>query len=55
MSRKTKKSIGSTFILIILGLIALFAGPSWLSVLIPAAILVWYSAGEHEYRGNRSL
>ena len=44
MSMKTKKSIGSTLILIFLGLIALFAGPKWLTVLIPAAMLVWYGA-----------
>lgn len=44
MSKNTKKSMGSTSILILLGLIALFAGEKWLLLLIPAAMLVWYRA-----------
>jgi hypothetical protein len=45
MSANSKKSMGSTMVLILLGLIALFAGQQWLVLLIPAAILVWYGAG----------
>jgi hypothetical protein len=52
MSMKTKKSIGSTLILILLGLIALFAGPNWLGVLIPAALLVWYAASPALHSGR---
>jgi len=37
--------MGSTVALILLGLIALFAGQRSLVLLIPAAILVWYGAG----------
>jgi hypothetical protein len=44
MSMNTKKSMGWTFILILLGLIALFGGEKWLVLLIPAAMLVWYGA-----------
>jgi hypothetical protein len=44
MSADSKKSMGGTTVLILLGLIALVAGPKWLVVLIPAALLVWYSA-----------
>jgi hypothetical protein len=45
MSRDSKKSVGWTTVLILLGLAALFAGQKWLVLLIPAAILVWYGAG----------
>jgi hypothetical protein len=45
MSMNSKKSITGTSVLVLLGLLALFAGPKWLTVLIPAAIFVWYAAG----------
>jgi hypothetical protein len=45
MSRNSKKSMGSTILLILFGLAALFAGSKWLVLLIPAAALVWYGAG----------
>jgi hypothetical protein len=45
MSVNSKKSMASTTVLILLGLLALFAGEKWLALLIPAAILVWYGAG----------
>jgi hypothetical protein len=44
MSADYKKSTGATVILIILGLTALFAGARWLTLLIPVAVLVWFSA-----------
>ena len=34
-------------LLIVLGMVALYAGPAWLVVLVPAAFLVW--------RGSRPL
>ena len=37
--------MGSTVALILLGMVALFGGPKWLGLLIPAAMLVWYAAG----------
>jgi hypothetical protein len=45
MSANSKKSTGATVMFIILGLAALFGGASWLTLLIPAALLVWYGAG----------
>ena len=45
MSATSKKSIGGTVVLILLGLIALFGGEKWLVGLIPAAMLVWYGTG----------
>jgi hypothetical protein len=44
MSRNAKKSMGWTMVLMLLGLIALFAGAKWLVVLVPAAMLIWYEA-----------
>ncbi len=45
MSRNSKKSMGWMTVLILLGLVALFAGEKWLVLLIPAAVLVWYGVG----------
>jgi hypothetical protein len=45
MSVDSKKSTGATVIFIILGLVALFGGAGWLTLLIPVAVLVWYGAG----------
>jgi hypothetical protein len=45
MSVNAKKSMGWTSVLILLGLVALFAGAKWLVVLIPAAMMVWYGVG----------
>lgn len=44
MSVTAKKSISATVVLVLLGLAALFAGEKWLVALVPAAMLVWYSA-----------
>jgi hypothetical protein len=44
MSMDAKKSMGWTVVLILLGMAALYGGSKWLSVLIPAAVLVWYTA-----------
>jgi hypothetical protein len=44
MSANSKKSLTSTFILILLGLAALVGGSKWLILLVPAALLVWYGA-----------
>lgn len=45
MSVEAKKSYGSTLMLLVLGVVALYGGANWLVVLIPAAMLVWYAAG----------
>jgi len=44
MSAHTKKSIGATVALILLGLLAIVAGEKSLVLMIPAAGLVWYAA-----------
>jgi hypothetical protein len=49
----TKESMGWTVLLILLGMAALYGGSKWLSLLIPAALLVWYGAG-HMLRGGRN-
>jgi hypothetical protein len=43
MSANSKKSLTTTFLLILLGLTALFAGAKWLTVLVPVALFVWYT------------
>jgi hypothetical protein len=45
MSANSKKSMVWTIVLILLGMAALYGGSKWLSLLIPAAMLVWYRAG----------
>jgi hypothetical protein len=45
MSANSKKSMGWTAVLLLLGMGALYGGSKWLSLLIPAALLVWYAAG----------
>ena len=45
MSADSKKSMGWTIVLILLGIVALVGGVKWLVLLIPAAVLIWYSAG----------
>ena len=44
MSANSKKSMGWTVVLVLLGMAALIGGSKWLSLLIPAALLVWYAA-----------
>jgi len=44
MSANSKKSLTSTFILILLGTATLLGGAKWLVILIPAALIVWYAA-----------
>jgi hypothetical protein len=43
MNTPSKKSRGWALILVALGLLALYAGPRALALLVPAAILVWYA------------
>jgi hypothetical protein len=44
MSANSKKSMVWTIVLIFLGMAALYGGPSWLTILIPVALLVWFTA-----------
>jgi len=45
MSAQATKHYGSTLVLLALGVLALYAGPTWLLLLVPAALLVWFAAG----------
>jgi hypothetical protein len=54
MSADTKKGYGSTLLLMILGVLALYAGARWLLVLIPTAALVWYAATGASFRTSRN-
>jgi len=47
MSMESKKSIGTTVILMIFGVLAMYAGLKSLVVLIPAAVLIWHEARPH--------
>jgi len=44
VNRDAKKTIGRSIILIFLGIAALWGGVQSLVLLIPAALVVWYSA-----------
>jgi 4-amino-4-deoxy-L-arabinose transferase-like glycosyltransferase len=52
MSAEMKKGYTSTLILIGLGVLVLYLGPEWLMLVIPAAILAWYSARAGTFRRN---
>jgi len=52
MSTNSKKSLSSTVILIVMGMLALYSGTKFLVVLIPAAILLWYFGGPVLRRGR---
>jgi hypothetical protein len=44
MSVDAKKSMAWMVVLIVLGVGALYGGSKWLTLLVPAALLVWYAA-----------
>ena len=44
MSASYKKSVGWAVVLVLFGLLALIGGDMSLLILVPAALLVWYSA-----------
>jgi hypothetical protein len=44
MSAQSKKSLGWTLVLVLLGLTALFGGMKTLVLLLPAAWFVWHEA-----------
>jgi hypothetical protein len=52
MSAEMKKGYMSTLILIGLGVLVLYVGPQWLMLLVPAAIVAWYSARAGSLRRN---
>jgi hypothetical protein len=49
-----KKSWGWALLLVVLGWLALYAGPRGLALLVPAAILVWYRVAESAPRNRRN-
>jgi hypothetical protein len=53
MAAKTTTSITATLALVLLGVLVLWAGESYLVLLVPAAVLVWYGAAPR-LRGNRN-
>ncbi|HTS34991.1 MAG TPA: hypothetical protein VMH04_04920 [Candidatus Solibacter sp.] len=53
MSANSKKSVGGTLLLVLLGVASLLAGPKWLVLLIPAASVVWYGT-RFNLRGGRN-
>jgi hypothetical protein len=53
MNAEAKKRYGSSLMLLLLGVLALHFGGSWLPVLIPVAAVVWF-ASELSLRGGRN-
>ncbi len=49
-----KREYGSTMILVILGILALYGGVLWLLVLIPAALFIWYVPPGKALRRSRN-
>jgi hypothetical protein len=54
MSVNSKKATGWAIILVVLGIAALYGGSRWLTLLIPAAMLVWHGAGRALRSGSIS-
>jgi hypothetical protein len=54
MSAAEKKGWGSTMLLMILGVLALYGGVGWLMFLIPVALLLWYLPGARNFPRSRS-
>jgi hypothetical protein len=54
MSADARKGYGSTLILMILGVLALYGGALWLLALIPTAVVVWYAATGGMFRRRRN-
>jgi 4-amino-4-deoxy-L-arabinose transferase-like glycosyltransferase len=52
MNAQSNKSRAWALVLVALGLLALYAGPRGLALLVPAAILVWYVVAEPRHDRN---
>jgi hypothetical protein len=50
MSADAKRKYGSTIVLVVLGILALYGGPPWLLLLIPAAVLIWYATTRRQFK-----
>lgn len=54
MSAESKRSYGSTLVLFVLGVLALYCRWQWLMLLVPAAILVCYATGRTSFGRSRN-
>jgi hypothetical protein len=54
MSADAKRKYGSTMVLIILGIFALYGGAGWLLVLVPAAVVIWYATSGADFKRSRN-
>ncbi|MGC2367823.1 MAG: hypothetical protein WA474_02085 [Candidatus Sulfotelmatobacter sp.] len=52
MSADAKRKYGSTIGLITLGILAMYGGPPWLLLVIPAAALIWYATSKCQFKGT---
>ncbi len=50
MSTDAKRKYGSTIALITLGILAVYGGPPWLVLLIPAAVLIWHATTREHFK-----
>lgn len=46
MNAKSKESLWFAALLVLFGMLALYGGASWLSLLIPAAVALWLIASD---------
>jgi hypothetical protein len=54
MSADAKKGYGSTLVLIVLGILALYGGVTWLVLLVPAAVLIWSATFGGQFKSSRN-
>lgn len=50
MGADAKRKYGSTIALITLGILAVYGGPPWLVLLIPAAVLIWHATTREHFK-----
>jgi hypothetical protein len=55
MSANSKQSVAWTIVLVLLGMAALYGGSRWLTILIPAALLVWFTAKARLRTGRNQM
>lgn len=53
MNAESKKAVGWTIVLFVLGVAVLYGGARWAALLVPAAMLAWYGA-KPRLRSGRS-
>ncbi|HEY1658919.1 MAG TPA: hypothetical protein VGG14_11270 [Candidatus Sulfotelmatobacter sp.] len=54
MSVDIKKGYGSTLLMVLFGVLAVYGGTVWLPLLVPAAALVWHLASRPHLSRNRN-